>query len=315
MAIAADVHVRPFRPEDAAPRVALRRRIDPGVVDTPAGLLHAIAAEPARARARRWSADAAGEIVGVATAQFAWATEEDDLAYVWVGVAPERRGRGLGARLYEVAERYSAERGARRLETWVAGDPAGVRFVEQRGFTRTRSARLWSVDPRTVDTEALSELERLRAAEGFRLAALRAVRDRDRELFRVFAEPTGDAPSDHPETNVQFEEWRRGMLEHPNLSLDGSFVALHGDRPVSAAWLGVDLEGGLASHWMTGTLRDYRRRGLARLVKLAALRWAAENGITAVYTGNDSTNADMLALNEHLGFRDTIESTGYAKTL
>jgi GNAT superfamily N-acetyltransferase len=66
---------------------------------------------------------------------------------------------------------------------------------------------------------------------------------------------------------------------------------------------------------MTGTLREYRRRGLARLVKLAAIRWAAENGITALHTDNDSTNADMLALNEHLGYRPTATGTTFAKTL
>jgi GNAT superfamily N-acetyltransferase len=315
MAVAADVQVRAFRAEDAPRVVALRRRITPGFGATPAGLLHALATEPERARARRWAAEAGGEIVGVAYARFAWATEHDDVANVWVGVAPERRRAGLGARLYELAERYLVESGARNLETWVSGDPAGARFLERRGFSATRSARLWSVDPRTVDVTALAELERRHEAEGFRLAPLRTVRELERELYRLFTESLADIPADHPETNVHFDEWRRGMLEHPDLSVDGSFVALDGQRPVSAAWLGVDLEGGLASHWMTGTLRDYRRRGLARLVKLAALGWAAENGITAVYTGNDSTNADMLALNEHLGFRDSIESTVYAKAL
>lgn len=65
----------------------------------------------------------------------------------------------------------------------------------------------------------------------------------------------------------------------------------------------VDLGGRRAGHGLTGTLPAYRHRGLARLVKLASLEWLADRGVTIVYTDNDSTNADILALNEHLGFR------------
>jgi GNAT superfamily N-acetyltransferase len=139
------------------------------------------------------------------------------------------------------------------------------------------------------------------------------VRERPRELHALYAEAVADEPADEPETNVPFDDWKR-MLDSPDLSLEGSVVVLHGERPVSFAWIGVDLDGGRASHWMTGTLREYRRRGLARLAKLAAIRWAAENGITTLYTANDSANADMLALNEHLGYRPTSVAKTYAKS-
>jgi len=282
-------------------------------VGTARGLLHSIENEPARARTRRWSAEAAGRLVGTAVAKLAWWTERMELAELWVGVRPEFRNEGIGGRMYELAEEHLVANGARRLNTWVV-DEAGQRFVAQRGYEPTHSAQLWSVDPRTVDVGDLPRLESERAAEGFRLAPLRVARDRARDLHALYTEAGADEPDAEPDTNVPFEDWRRS-LDNPDLSPDGSFVVLHGERPVSLAFLGVDLEGRRASHWMTGTLRDYRRRGLARLVKMATIRWAAENGITAIYTGNDSTNADMLALNEHLGYRRTTTGTTYEKTV
>jgi RimJ/RimL family protein N-acetyltransferase len=80
-------------------------------------------------------------------------------------------------------------------------------------------------------------------------------------------------------------------------------VVVAGDEPVALAWLDVDREHSVAGNRMTGTVPAHRHRGLARLAKLATIRWAGANGIRTIATGNDSTNRDMLALNEHLGYR------------
>src|SRR5205823_6240984 len=104
-------------------------------------------------------------------------------------------------------------------------------------------------------------------------------------------------------------------LGSPTLDLDGSFMALAGDEPVSLAWLSVDRERGLAGNALTGTVPAHRHRGLARLVKLATVRWAVANGVRRIATGNDSTNRDMLALNEHMGYRTMPDFLVFARTL
>ena len=49
---------------------------------------------------------------------------------------------------------------------------------------------------------------------------------------------------------------------------------LDGDqRPVAFGFLTVDLQRRVAYNQLTATLPDYRRRGLALLVKLATTRW------------------------------------------
>jgi GNAT superfamily N-acetyltransferase len=311
--VSESLEIRPFRPEDAHEWVALMRSLEPAIVQTPRGFLHRLETVPRRAHAAEWVAERRGTIVGAANARLAWWTERADLAWLWVGVRPDARGRAIGTRLYALAEEHLLGHGARKLETWTTEDEAGKRFVASRGFAPTRTARMWSVDPRRVDLADLPRLEHEHGREERSAVPLRAVRERERDLHTLFAEAAADEPADEPE-RVRFEEWRRTLLASPDLSLDGSVVVMHDDRPVSLAWLGVDVEGGRASHWFTGTLRAYRRRGLARLAKLVAIRWAAENGIAVLHTGNDSTNADMLALNEHLGYRPTATGTTHAKT-
>jgi GNAT superfamily N-acetyltransferase len=66
---------------------------------------------------------------------------------------------------------------------------------------------------------------------------------------------------------------------------------------------------------MTATLPAFRRRGLARLAKLATIRWAAEAGITSILTSNDRENPGMLALNDELGYRLRRWSSVFARDL
>ncbi len=53
---------------------------------------------------------------------------------------------------------------------------------------------------------------------------------------------------------------------------------------------------------VTGVLRPYRRRGIARLLKLMVTRYARDHGFARVHTNNKLANEAMLALNRDLGF-------------
>jgi RimJ/RimL family protein N-acetyltransferase len=77
--------------------------------------------------------------------------------------------------------------------------------------------------------------------------------------------------------------------------------------------LSADLETGRGYNEYTGTLPSHRGRGLARSVKLASLRWAAAQGLTAVWTTNDETNAPMLAINDRLGYRPSARRVEYQR--
>jgi GNAT superfamily N-acetyltransferase len=304
--------IRPFRPGDVHAAMELLRPLLPHWVMTPRGLAHWVENLPERARSRVSVAEERDEIVGYGEAFLLWDVKEEGIAFFWFGVRPDARRRGIGSRFYELAEAHVREAGARRLETFTAADAEAERFLTRRGFRKTRVEQAWTLDPRRVDVAASADLERARAEDGFQVVPLREVRDRPEDLYALFSEVHADMPSDHTH-DEPYEDWKRMLFDYPDLDDDGSYVVVAGDRPVSVSWMAVDRDGRRAGHMMTGTARDFRRRGLARLAKLATIRWAAENGITALVTENDTENADMLALNEHLGYPPTIRLQNFAK--
>jgi len=121
-------------------------------------------------------------------------------------------------------------------------------------------------------------------------------------------------PGDDRST-LEFDEWQPETLGNPTLDLDVSAVVFVEDRPAALAWVNSDRVGGVGVNELTGTHPDFRRRGLARLAKEASILWAAEAGIATLFTANDTTNADMLALNEHLGYRPTHVQLELTKVL
>jgi RimJ/RimL family protein N-acetyltransferase len=121
------------------------------------------------------------------------------------------------------------------------------------------------------------------------------------------------ALADTPSVFAEFDEWLRTEWEHPDLAFDGSSIALHDETPVALGLLHVDREHGTADNGFTATAREFRGRGLATIVKLRSLRWAAENGIERVTTSNDETNAPMLAVNRRLGYQPFGARVEYAR--
>jgi GNAT superfamily N-acetyltransferase len=298
--------IREFADSDAEPAAALLAAQSPWLW-TAGGIRHQLRALPERARRKSWVAESDGELVGWGEAEFDWLTERDDIGTVWVVVAPDRRRRGLGSALFERGVAHVLEHGARELRSWSLSD--GDSFLEHRGFRRTRVERISAVDPRTVDTSALDELP-----AGVTLLPLSALSHRLPEVHPLYAEAAADMPADHPESNMPYDEWLK-VIDKPERSREGSFVVLLDDRPVSLAWISVDGERGVAEHGLTGTRRGFRRRGFARLAKLAALRWCAQAGFVRVATGNDASNAAMLGLNDQLGFRPFAIETEWVKEL
>jgi GNAT superfamily N-acetyltransferase len=304
-----EAEIRPYRAEDAEPAGRLFRTLIPGQVYSGPAIQHFVDGQPARAQMRAWTALSGGEVVGWANARLRWSIAEDDVAGGWIGVMPEHRRSGLGSRLYELVEQHVRSLGAHRFTSFVreAADD-GRAFARRRGFTEGRREQYRELD---VTTAALRNSPPPSDAE---LVRLRDVLDRERELFELYDSAHSDMPGDETWT-LEFDEWLRETLHSPVLDVDLSAVVLVGGRLAAFAWLNSDREGGVGENEMTGTHPEFRRRGLARLAKEQSIRSAAEAGLHTLYTSNETTNADMLSLNEHLGYRATHVQIGLAKQL
>jgi GNAT superfamily N-acetyltransferase len=278
--------IRELRKEDAEATARLVLVVNPHRIET----AEMVWARAGKAPQRDWIAESDGKVVGHAYAGLS----PSGKGRFWIGVHPEQRGQGIGSELYRTVEKHLAS--VARLRTWVDGDPAGERFVRQRGFELTGADRVSDVDPRAVDLSRLPELD----AGELRLVSLAEALDEVEALFERLAAGEIELPED-------LAEWKWDDLEHPNLSHEGSFVVLDGEQPVAFGFLTVDLERCVAYNQLTATLPGYRRRGLALLVKLATTRWAAANGIERILTENDRENSAMLALNDSLGYRPVYD--------
>jgi GNAT superfamily N-acetyltransferase len=297
--------IRELRREDTPAVAALHLLVNPHQLETPERVWHWASRGLEREQWRQWVAEEDGEIVGSAWAGFEWAVPTAGKGRFWVAVAREQRRRGIGGALYEVVEEYLRGRGAWRARTNVDADPAGEQFLRERGFDPTGQDIVSELVLAGADLEEPS-------TPGFSVVPLARARNRIEDLYAVCAAGEIDMPGDEPETAMTLADWKLDDFGVPDLSDEGSFVALVGERAVSLAFLAVDSSRKLGYNQMTATLPEFRRRGLALAVKLSAARWAQANGLERILTENDAKNAGMLAINEHLGYRRLYEQTKWS---
>lgn len=309
------MQIRPFEAADAQAAAKLVAPLQPGILVTPAYLIHRETSEPERAQRRSWLALENGGVLGFATSAVKW-DEPGIVGRFWIGVRPDRRGGGIGAALYDLAERHARATGVQRLTVEVDDDPDGRRFVEARGFEAISAEVVSSLDPRVAELGELDGLLAATSAAGFDLKTLHAMAGR-RDDLAAFYEAAGAWPPGGGEANrIGADDLWRYIFERPELSWDGSFVVLDERRRlVSLASLVVDPERGRAENDWTATLPELRGRRLALLVKLASIRWARDVGIREIVTANDDDNVPMLTLNQRLGYRRLYPQVELARAL
>jgi GNAT superfamily N-acetyltransferase len=275
-------------------------------------LAHRQHAEPERTRRRSWLAVERGEPVGLATSYAKW-DEPGAVGRFWIGVRPDRRCRGIGAALYEEAERHARKLAIQRLTVEVDDDPAGRRFVEARGFEPVSAEIISSLDPESADLGELDEFVAAAESAGLRLAALQEVAGSQDEVAAFYEAAGAWSPGGG---RITAKELWRLIFERPDLSWKGSFVILdQRGRLVSLASLVVDDAVPRAENDWTATLPELRGRRHALLVKLATIRWARDAGIREIVTANDDANVPMLTLNERLGYRRLYAQVELAREL
>jgi len=276
-------------------------------------------AEEPLLRLGAWTGD--GALAGVAEAALSSdGSRYEDRAVGLVGIAPAYRRQGLGSRLAEEVERFARSNGCRWVEAEVREPnlPVALPFVGRRGYVELERYRTSTQTPSTVDLSGLTALRSRLEREGIEIVAFPAIdspRARD-ELYRSMLPIWRDMPH---EPHVDWEDpspaiFARSIFERPSVLLDGFFVAREGERIVGLSYLARRPDGD-AEVGDTGVLRNYRRRGIARALKMTVTRYATEHGITRVHTDNRADNAGMLAINRELGFVPGEQIVIFEKTL
>jgi mycothiol synthase len=211
-------------------------------------------------------------------------------AFVAPRVRREHRRRGLGSALLHRLAQHAAGLDVPQVRAMV-DDPGSLAFAEHFGFVevdrQVEQVRAVADEPTPgddlpdgVQVVTLDERPGLWAA-GYESFGSQALAD-----FALF-EPL----------EITAEQWNTSWAGDP------MFLALHDGEVIGCAGLDRDTDHPeRAENALTAVRRDWRGRGIAAHLKRRTLRWAAENGITELYTWTQAGNTPMLTLNERLGY-------------
>lgn len=229
--------------------------------------------------------------------------------YVRVVVHPAHRHRGIGQELYRRLEKEAVDRKAICL--WSNAredDPSSIRFLERQGFVPTRKTWESRLDLTNLDLSRFPARSKELVDSGIRITTFAAegadrleVQQRLYELARITSE---DVPRLGKYSPVSLEEFVAIDIAGSNVLPDAIFLACSGEKYV--AWSSLQRMRGLPDTLdvgFTGTLPEFRGRGLATELKRRAVVYARDHGYRYLVTGNDSLNPRIWTINEKLGFQ------------
>lgn len=305
------VTVRALHPEDTAGVEGfahVRHMALPFFLITPKSLAYDITHAHPDAHFQALVAEQDGEVIGTAQTAVVHDSPEPGQGFVNVYVHPERTGRGAGSLLVRTAERHLAAAGVTKSFAWVLDAPATTpspnTTATAPAAARTSSAWTWQA----AHCPAPGPPPGVELRTGADFAA------DPRPLFDLDAETTSDEPSDVDYEFTDYEAWLRETWHHPLLSHELTTIALVDGRP--AAFSAARTDG--ATRYgtvMTGTARDFRGRGLAKLAKNDSLHRARSAGYTEALTGNDAGNGPMIAINKWFGYEICATEVRYVREL
>ena len=283
--------------DDAAAYCALYAAIHPYQVVTPAGIRHGWTSESPAARRRTIVVESDGAVIAAGSANLDTWTSEVGTASVSVRVHPTYRHIGIGTRLFDELIGQLRANDARSVRGSSNDDDATLAWCLARGLTRSHEERYSRLD--LTDPGTLPPVPSLPA--GARTVAAGEVGPE--AVYPLDAAAIADEPGDVQADQVPYEEWLAEVWQDPQTDLDLSTVVLIDDVP--AAWTLVEADRTTHRIWAggTGTAREHRGRGLAKVAKSVALRQAVAAGFTEAFASNDGTNVAMLAVNAWLGYR------------
>ncbi|GGS02443.1 GNAT family N-acetyltransferase [Deinococcus sedimenti] len=316
MTVPSALTVRPATDADLGELADLLTAVNPRHPWTAESLahdLHSLRSHPLGLHVEQWVAHGPdGALLGAASALQFGGMYHPDRYHAEVSVHPGARGRGVGTRLAQLLDAHLRERGAREVLAGAYEDePRSLHFLHARGFEEVM--RFFDNVLTVADFDPDAWTDQAALPGGLRavsLADLSAELGEDaarRAYYEGWLAAREDVPRTGAATPVAYEDFLT-RLDRPEHLPHGTLLAVTPAGEVAAlSELYRDLhDPQRLNTGLTGTTRAWRRQGLALALKVAALRLARNLGAREVWTGNATTNAPMLALNDRLGFRPRV---------
>jgi mycothiol synthase len=204
-------------------------------------------------------------------------------------VLPEYRRRGVGSALLQPLAAHVTALGLSELRAMVE-DRESLAFAEHFGFTE--------IDRQIEQVRVLGDEPPPSALpSGVEVITLDQQPDLWAACFDTFGtEVLADFALYEP-LEINAEQWVSSWAGDP------MFLALYDGEVIGCAGLNRDTDRPeRAENALTAVRRDWRGRGIASHLKRRTLQWAANHGLSELYTWTQARNVSMLRLNEHLGY-------------
>lgn len=217
--------------------------------------------------------------------------------FIFAWVLPEHRRQGIGSALLERLVTFARAHDMQRMTTLVyEDDPASIAFIERRGLAIDGGGQIGRLDLTGPDPDRGA-----RAVEGVSVEAWVDRRDLERDLYELDMLVRPEIPFIANEPEPSFEAWQAAGSNDPGFLPGLSLLAL-ADGHLAGRIEVYDNGDGVAFIGMTSVHPDFRRRGVARLLKVELERRARAGGWNAIETFNDGTNERIRNLNESIGY-------------
>jgi len=228
----------------------------------------------------------------------------------FVFVPPERRGQGIGRRLYAEMTAMPEVAQAAKLRASVRDDsPEDRAFAERRGFHEVRHHFMMGLDLDTFDDCPYDAIIARLEGEGFQftsMAALGNTEEAQRKLYALNDSASASTPGAEGEHSWEsFEDFQKSVCQSDWYKPEGQIVVIDTATGEWAAMSAITrLEGNnYAYNLFTGVDQRYRGRKLGQAVKVTALRFARQAlGVHQVRTHHNMKNLPMIAIDKKLGY-------------
>jgi GNAT superfamily N-acetyltransferase len=226
-----------------------------------------------------------------------------------IRVHPAYTRRGIGGQLYDRLATELHRLGAKAA--W--GEvhelmPEIVARAERLGFRELFRSWPFSLDTNGFDAERFRPALSRTAERGIAITTLAQELERDREslskLYDLHVAITREIPipgQPHPAPGLDWFE--RYAFGGPLSLPEAYFIAKDGARYVGESSLRrIACVPAELSVGATGIHGEYRGYGIAVALKLHTIAYASQHGYTRIWTGVESNNPSMLAINAKLGY-------------
>ena len=246
--------------------------------------------------------------VGYAFYSEPWWSPQPGKFYFDIVVHPEFQRQGIGTTIYNHIYSILEQKGefTKLIAETRESKKGAIVFLQKRGFEQVMRYPISHLDVAQFDPQPFaSATERVDASE-IEIKSVAELMDEDpdwlRKVWDLECAVQKDIPYPDELIDQPFEDFAK-IVKNPGFFPEAFLVAKENGRFVSTStlWKSKANPGKLFTG-LTGTRRDYRRRGLATAMKVRNIQLAQKLGIDIIETDNEENNP-MFQLNLQLGFK------------